>query len=344
MRFDSNAPSLTALQKMLLLRRIPAFTAVDDHDLQLIAENVDTVSLVKGEVLYSRDELVTDAYHIVDGQVRLETSDGQVDFVDSSMVGVGSMTMFAQTCADVTATAEQDTFALVLRAQDIFELFEKRSTILCFVIENIARQINQVRNTSGYRKSFSGKLQEPLLHVGDQLDLIHRTQLLRQMLTLSTFRISIAFELAKHTQPVTLLPGSELWRAGTEADHFYFIIDGLIECQIPAESDSFLLGPRDTVAMVDTLGRTTYSYNARAVEKVRALRVPSALFWRVISDNHEFGISVLSVSAGMALDLIRNSNALPTVSAPVDSGISDWMTNLPSSASPINSKKVGQSK
>ena len=65
MRFDSNAPSLTALQKMLLLRRIPAFTAVDDHDLQLIAENVDTVSLVKGEVLYSRDELVTDAYHIV---------------------------------------------------------------------------------------------------------------------------------------------------------------------------------------------------------------------------------------------------------------------------------------
>ena len=337
MRLDSSAPSLSPLQKMLLLRRIPAFTQLDDDDLQLIAENVDTTMLCKGDVLYSSDQRVSDAYHIVDGQVRIENADGSIDFVDSSMVGVGSMTMFAQTCADATAVAEQDTFALALRDRDIFELFEKRSTILCFVIEHIARQINQVRHTAGYHKALSGRLQEALPDLGDKLDLVHRTQLLRQMLTLSTFRISIAFEMARHTQPVTLLAGSELWLAGEEADHFYFIIDGSIECQTPAESDSFVLGPRDAVAMIDTLARMPYSYNARAVEKVRALRVPATSFWRVISDNHEFGISVLSLVASMALELIRNSKFLALSSTPTDSDVSDWMANLPPSVSQINS-------
>ena len=344
MRFDNSAPSLSALQKMLLLRRIPVFTQLDDDDLQLIAENVDTSVLCKGDVLHRRDEQVSNAYHIVDGQVRIESVDGQIDFVDSNMVGVGSLTMFAQACADVTAVAEQDTFALVLRARDIFELFEKRSTILCFVIEHIAQQIRQVRSAAGYHNALSGELQTPLPNLGDRLDLIHRTQLLRQMLTLSTFRVSIAFEMAKHTQPVTLLAGSDLWSAGEEADHFYFIIDGLIECQVSAESEAFLLGPRDAVAMVDILARTPYSYNAHAVGKVHALRVPATEFWRVISDNHEFGISVLSLAAGIALDVIRKSNFLTAEPAHVGSDLSEWMSNLPPSATSKSSKRVGQSK
>lgn len=341
MRFDHSAPNLSTLQKMLLLRRIPVFTHLDDDDLLLIAENVDTSALCKGDVLYCREEPVTNTYHIVDGQVRIENADGQIDFVDSNMVGVGSLTMFAQACADVHAIAEQDSFALVLRAQDIFELFEKRSTILCFVVEHIARQISQARHAAGYYNTLAGALQEPLPDLGDKLDLIHRTQLLRQMLTLSTFRISIAFEMAKHTQPVTLLAGSDLWSAGEEADHFYFVIDGLIECQVPDEPKPFLLGARDAVAMVDILARTRYSYHARAVNKVRALRVPATSFWRVISDNHEFGISVLSLAAGIALDVIRKSNVSTTESEPAGSDLSEWMASLPPSILPENSKSTG---
>ena len=343
MRLDSNTPSLSALQKMLLLRRIPAFTQLDDGDLQLIAENVDTSTLYKGDALYCRNEPVTAAYHVVDGQVRIENADDSVDFVDSSMVGVGSMTMFAQINADATATAEEDTFALVLKARDIFELFEKRSTILCFVIEHIAREINQVRHAAGFHKALSGTLQEPLPDLGDRLDLIHRTQLLTRMLTLSTFRTSIAFEMARHTQPVTLLAGSEIWVAGDEADHFYFIVDGLIECQAPEESNSFELGPRDAVAMVDTLAQMPYSYTARSVGKVRALRVPARSFWRVISDNHEFGISVLSLAAGIALDLMRKSNILTGASTPAGSDLSQWMAHLPSSVPPTSFKNADHS-
>ena len=331
MRLDHKTPSLSALQKMLLLRRVPVFTQLDDDDLQLIAENVDTKLLTKGDVLYRRGERVSNAYHIVDGQVRIENAGGQFEFVDSNMVGVGSMTMFAQTSAEVTAIAEQDTFALVLKASDIFELFEKRSTILCFVIEHISLQINQVRSASGYHNDLPEIAQPPLPDLGDQLDLIHRTQLLREMLSLSTFRVSITFEMAKHTQPVTLLGGSQLWNAGEEADHFYFIIDGLIECQVSEESEPFVLGARDAIALVDILARTPYSYQARALDKVRALRVPAASFWRVISDNHEFGISVLSLVAGMALDVIRKSKFLTTATAPVGSDVSEWMANLPAS-------------
>ena len=344
MRFDTSTPTLSALQKMLLLRRIPAFTELDDYDLQLIAENVDTCILCKGDVLHRRGDFVTAAYHIVDGQVRIEGADGRVEFVDSSMIGIGSMTMFAQTRAEATAIAEENTFALVLKAHDIFELFEKRSTILSFVIEHISRQVNQVRSAAGYHETLSGTLQEPLPDLGGKLDLIHRTQLLRQMLTLSTFRISIAFEMARHTQPVTLLAGSELWVTGEEADHFYFIIDGLIQCQEPDESSSFVLGPRDAVALIDTLAMVNYSYNAHAVDKVRALRVPASSFLRVISDNHEFGISVLSLVAGLALDLIRKSNFLTAASAPDVSNVSEWMANLPSSVPQTRSKRVGRSK
>ena len=276
--------------------------------------------------------------------MRVESADGRVEFVDSSLVGVGSMTMFAQTPAEATATAEENTFALVLKASDIFELFEKRSTILCFVIEHIARQVNQVRSAGGYHNALSAAPQASLPDLGDKLDLIHRTQLLRQMMSLSTFRVSIAFEMARHTQPVTLLPESPLWLAGQEADHFYFIIDGIIECQAPSEHNTFSLGPRDAVAMVDTLARMPYSYDARAIDTVRALRVPASSFSRVISDNHEFGISVLSVTADIALKLIRKRNYLTAASAPTVSSLSEWMSNLPSSVPQTHSKNVGSSK
>ena len=342
MRFDTSAPSLSALQKMLLLRRIPTYTRLDDDDLQLIAENFDTTILSKGDILFRQGEPVTKTYHVIEGKVRIESADGHVEFIDSSMVGIGLITQFAQINASTTAIAEEDTFALVLSAHDISELFEKRSTILCIAIETIARQIHQLRREAGYYIPLSGAIKgSSLPDLGDKFDLIHRTQLLRLMLTMSTFRVSIAFEMARHTQPLTLLAGSELWLEGEEADHFYFIIDGLVECRTHTESESFELGPRDAVALVDILARIPYTYSARAVGKVRALRVPSRSFWRVISDNHEFGISTLSIAARIALGLMQKGHSTAVVSDSDDSDLEEWMAHLPPSVPQIDSNNRG---
>ena len=147
--------------------------------------------------------------------------------------------------------------------------------------------------------------------------------------------------MARHTQPLTLLAGSELWLEGEEADHFYFIIDGLVECRTHTESESFELGPRDAVALVDILARIPYTYSARAVGKVRALRVPSRSFWRVISDNHEFGISTLSIAARIALGLMQKGHSTAVVSDSDDSDLEEWMAHLPPSVPQIDSNNRG---
>jgi len=340
MRFDTGTATLSALQKMLLLRRVPAFTRFDDDDLQLIAENLDTAILEKGDTLYTLGEPVSNIYHVVEGLVRIESADGHVELVDSGKVGIGSITMFAQTNANATATAEENTFVLALSASDMFELFEKRSTILSFVIEYVAEEIQRSRRVDGYNIPPPGELKgSPLSELGDKFDLIHRTQLLRLMLTMSSFRVSIAFEMARHTSPLTLLAGSELWRVGEEADHFYFIIDGLVECHVPTESEPFRLGPRDAVAFIDILAQAPYSYTARAVGEVRALRVPSRSLWRVISDNHEFAISMLALVSRIALGLIQKSHSTAVVSDGDDSELEEWLAHLPTSVPRIDSYK-----
>jgi len=320
--------AIPPIRRMLLLRHTPGLPDVEQATLATIAEMMCVRSFAAGEALLKPGKPAAAMYHVVEGRVRIERRGRFFRTVVPRRAPVGVMAMYGRDPDGINAVAEVDTVALQLRADDMFDLLEQRSSVRIAVIRSVARELLARRRELGYGGALRPSAATDVVLSGNDFDLVQRVELLRQMFVMASFRITAALELARHTHVLSVPEGTELWAAGDDADDFLMLLNGQVECATAA-GDVFEFGARDAVGLVAVLADARRDYAARARTRVTALRIPGFVFIDLMREYAEFGLEALGTTANAVFDIYERLAAVGHADPEIErESVTDWLQAL----------------
>ena len=115
-------PGLTTLQKAELIRGVEVFSRASVEELFRLASLVAEVQLGGGEVVLRENDIAVGFYVVVQGKVELASGDGGTRKVIGTRGSFGLHSVLTREPLAFTATALQDTLALSIGAEDLFNL------------------------------------------------------------------------------------------------------------------------------------------------------------------------------------------------------------------------------
>ena len=116
------------LARIAFLRKIHLFYGLEDSELEIIADEMDEMSVANGEVVFAQDSKSENFYMIYRGSVRIVSKQQGKEFQLAVLVSndyFGEMGLIARRKRSGTVTATSDTTLLVLTRKDFETLFKK---------------------------------------------------------------------------------------------------------------------------------------------------------------------------------------------------------------------------
>jgi CRP-like cAMP-binding protein len=140
---DENRTSkarLTALQKAEFTRTVEIFSEATVEQLFQLASIAHEADFGKGQVIFREGDVADRFYVIVQGKVELASSGNGVREVVGPGRAFGLYGALAREPWQVTATALQVTFAIVIEAEDFYGLLSDNTEIVASILRFLVRK------------------------------------------------------------------------------------------------------------------------------------------------------------------------------------------------------------
>lgn len=283
------------VEQMHALRRWFGSAGPSTAALAGLAAQLEAVRIPKGTRCEHAGGAEGMIYFVIDGE--LDAAHGDRPFGRFGPRSVlGGLAVFGGDPDGLSFVATEDTQALRLRADDMFEVFEDHYAILQSAIEGLAHSTIELRRTlvphAGYDPEQKPDPAEPLR---DALGLIERMLVLRASLAVHTHIDELA-ELGRAAQEVHYRAGSPLWLEGERATHMLVLVRGSVRCATQSGL-SFQFGPGDLVGALDTLSGEARWFEAHAERNVVALALERDALLDLVEDQAEVGFDILRMLA-----------------------------------------------
>jgi len=296
---NATSGALGLVERMLVLRALPAFAHLPDDDLAVVANQVTERVFRRGEVLIRQGEPVDVTHVVVEGRVEI-LEDGVV--VDSSerRIGIGSLSMLSRIHARRTVRAEQDTLVLELFHQRLRDLLEEHFSLLDGLIQFIARET--IDTFLALDEDFRIPMHERPLPVRipslqRDLDLVERILVIRQVPAFRRSRLDAVAQYAKLLEQIYIPKGEILWTQGEDCYHYLHMIHGVARCQREGASAVLRFSMPGMPGFVGALGGIPRWSTAVAETDLVALRVDREILPDVLEDNFEMALRFLEAAA-----------------------------------------------
>ncbi|MBI4342636.1 MAG: cyclic nucleotide-binding domain-containing protein [Candidatus Omnitrophica bacterium] len=138
--FESSRPQ----DKLLILRRVPVFTACSDEQLHFIADRTRLVEYKKGEIIYREGERAEGFYIVSSGRLRVfSVVDGREDTVTVLHNGdsFGEMSLLLGENHSATVQAINDTFVLHLAKQDFEDVINRIPSLVLYLSRLLSKRL-----------------------------------------------------------------------------------------------------------------------------------------------------------------------------------------------------------
>jgi CRP-like cAMP-binding protein len=299
---DLSVASLSMLERILHLKKVPAIGGLSGTELALIAEQARERQFSKNEPLLREGEVVDSIFVIVEGHVAVARRGvrlGRMGPGDS----VGGLEFLARDARGVDARAQGSVFALELEADALVEVFEDSFAVVHHILREVCgRVIDGVIR----QPHVTGLLRVPLAYTPQPpLDFVERIRFLRQIAVFSRSSINALSELSRAMNEVRFDAGTELWRAGEPAHSVFLVVDGRVDCFIPSSNSRFDGLPGDPLGALDAMAETLRWYDATTATPVVALYGNTEGLLDVFEDNTEMALDYLAVMSGLMLQLVE---------------------------------------
>ena len=311
---------VSPLERALYLKSVNVLGELSSPELATMAQHTQERFFRKGSVILSQGQPVQSFHVVADGRVAVEGDEHGRAVLGPKQKVLGFLTMLAhyeERHCDVglRATAETDVTTLEIEADDFYDVLEDHSSMLHYVIKNLARFMLHER-----REMSSGTYLAPgegLLKTSDrELDLVERLVFLRRGTALELANMDTLVELARNMEELRFDRGDVLWEPGAPSGFVYIIAGGTVRCNFKAEGHHFRAGPGYPLGNIESLAAEPRWFQAVAESPLVILRGSTDVFLDVVEDHFEMARGFV---AAMALGIIRvlsQKNAVSTDKAP----------------------------
>ncbi len=303
------SPRLVApLQRILYLKRLPAFSTLPGSELAAIAEHLQERFFTTGSVLLKEGRPVGAVYFVIEGALDVHRHGRFVGAVGPGF-GVGGLGLLARDPEGAQVTATSDTLALELDADTLLEVFEDRFPILHHVLRDVSRQI--IDNVVRLRLDPAARM--PVLSLpsdpNHELDLVERIFFLRQMQVFQRASINALAELSRAMNHVRFEPGVTLWREGELAPGLYLILRGTVRASSQAPGLLFRPGPGFPLGAHEAIAEVPRWYEAVTETRLAALQGNAEALIDVFEDNFDMAMDYLAVLTQGLLEILESRPA-----------------------------------
>jgi CRP/FNR family transcriptional regulator, cyclic AMP receptor protein len=135
-------------EKLSMLRGVPLFVGLDDHELKAVGALCDEVAVPAGHELTHEETFGDEFYLILEGEVRIHRAGatlrtmGPGDFL-------GEIALIDHGRRTASATAATDCRLLVLAHREFHSLLDAQPDIRVHVLEALARRVRQLEPEHG---------------------------------------------------------------------------------------------------------------------------------------------------------------------------------------------------
>jgi CRP-like cAMP-binding protein len=293
----ADARFVSPIERLIYLRTLPAFGQLPPSELAAIAHHTRERFFKKGAPMMREGEPASSVFFLVEGRALMRRGGRPLRTVEAPFA-VGFMPVLARDPDGVECVAEVDTLALELGADALLDVFEDNFSLVETGIRRFAKQLADVQR----ELELAGGLarEEPIEtpYPERELDLVERLVLMRQTGPFRECSLEPLIELCRRVVEVRMEPGEVLWREGEPADWGLHVAHGVIRCS-GDDGRSFRMGPGSIVGYSETYARVPRGYTATAESRAVFLRGSPEVFFDVLEDNVELGMSFLGFIARM---------------------------------------------
>jgi len=264
--------ALDALRdRMLVLRTMPQFAALDEEDLMLLAERAHLVHAPAGSVLFREGAALDRVFLLAEGSVRVTRGSRQVLLDEGGEIGL--LPLFAGRELAPAALVVRDATLLELPAEVVLSSFYDSVSIARNTIRLAAQALLERRDHLPPRTDDSEVV------VGTWHDrtptLVEKMLLMRRSAVWARANLDAIAEVARHIEELRLDPGTQLWDIGEHATHSLRIEYGIIACT-NARGETVRVGGGHMVGGLDALASVGHSYRAVTETKAILFRISAA--------------------------------------------------------------------
>jgi CRP/FNR family cyclic AMP-dependent transcriptional regulator len=130
-------------EKLSMLRGVPLFVGLDDHELKAVGALCDELTLPAGHELTHEETFGNEFYMILDGEVRIHRGGATIRTMGAGDF-LGEIALIDHGRRTVSATCESECRVLVLAHREFHSLLDAQPDIRVHVLEALARRVRQL--------------------------------------------------------------------------------------------------------------------------------------------------------------------------------------------------------
>ena len=299
----SDTGSIRPLQRILYLKRYPAFTTLPAPALAALAQQTRERFFAKGAVLLRDDEPIPAIHFVVDGRVRLKRGDRDLGSAGTGLA-LGSLEVFARDEHGLLAIAETETLTLELESEAFLEVCEEHFTILLHALRYTSRLLIEL-NESLWSQLAERQPGRNVPGLGQELDFVERIFVLRGLAPFARTSINTLTELSRGLTEVRFDAGIPLWNEGDAAPYVLLMANGMVRCSSSARPDPLLIGPGSALGALEAVAEEPRWFAAVTETPVVALHGTAEGLIDVFEDNLEMAMDYLAFLARMVTSLLE---------------------------------------
>jgi CRP-like cAMP-binding protein len=266
----NETPLVTIRDRVLLLRSFPAFAALDDETLTLMAEHSRRRAFRAGEVVASEGAPLESAYMVIEGQITVHRK-GRRTAVVTRGGGVGNLSILARDPHGISAVADVDTLTAESPAWAMNEALDRSFPMLRNSLRLVTGGLVRKRGHLPCRPEDA-----PPVELGTWPE--HPATIVDHLLaTRSSAGIFASANLdallanARAIREVRFEPGESLWQLGEPSSWWTRIAYGSVRCT-SADGRFVDVGRNFMLGIMDAYAQMPRSYEARTNTRVVGYR------------------------------------------------------------------------
>ena len=249
-----------------------------------------------GTVLYRMGEAAPIVIFVVRGEVRLDKP-GQEPWTFRDRDVVGILDVMMDRPRDRTATATQDTHALLATAEDWFDLLEDNFEVTRHAIQGVARGIFEMSLRLAPTGGFPAPAPDDATRPIHSPDTVERIILLREAPLLKRANVQALVGLAELVEEVRAGADEPVFRRGEPADAFFLVVRGHVEITRDDPVVRADFGPGEVVGGYGAIAHAERQFDATARETSLLFRVGIEDYFDVMEEHFELARSLLAEMA-----------------------------------------------
>ncbi len=303
----SNEAVLDLTERMLHLRQIPVATMLPTEVIRMLASAMTSRRFAPKRTVLEQGAPMDAMYLLTEGALELTRNGAPFGTIKAPQT-VGFLPILARQETPYDGVASEETRALELETDTLFELFADHFELLAATLRYFAERL-----WLEFQELPQQALGMPPVDLGPipsrPLDLVEKMLVLRKTSGFATANLNGLAIMARQLEEVRLPAGTALWKPGDRGERVVFLIKGSIFCKTD-DGREFRYGPGTGVGGIEAIADRPRWYAATAETEIAGFYGHTENLMDLFEHQHRMAMDFVAMLAKAQIGLLERKAKL----------------------------------